>query len=67
MTAARDFMISYDKQRSGFITMANFLKVLRIFGVSAASNSQVAQVLSSIKQNEIGMVEYERALEQLAC
>ncbi len=31
--AAKDFMCGYDKQKTGLIPLANFLKVLRIFGV----------------------------------
>jgi hypothetical protein len=51
---ALDFMVSSDKQKTGLIPVANFLKVLRIFGI------QVNQ--SQIEVDTMGMVEYEPAV-----
>lgn len=33
LSSALEFMNSYDKQKTGLIPIANFLKVMRIFGV----------------------------------
>ena len=47
-----------DKGRQGQVPMTSFLKVLRIFGVGVNQ--------SLVKGNEVGMVEYEKVLDQLA-
>ena len=50
-----------DKTRSGLIPSANFLKVMRVFGVPMPSNSFANQF-----NNGSGMVEYEKTVETLA-
>ncbi len=51
-------MYAYDKQHTGYIPMANFQKILRIFGLGVPNQSL-------LKVNELGMVEYEKVLETI--
>ena len=53
----QEFLQNNDKQKSGLVPIANFQKVLRIFGLQANINS--------FKTNEVGMVDYEKALQTL--
>lgn len=55
--AARDFLFNSDKLKTGEVPLANFLKVARIFGLQINQNQ--------IKTSDIGMVDYERALNNL--
>ena len=57
----RDFLTAMDKTKSGVIPSANFLKVMRVFGVPAPSNQSINQYT-----NSAGMVEYEKTVEALA-
>lgn len=52
-----EFIQNNDKQKSGLVPMANFVKILRIFGIQSSNNS--------LKSNEVGMVDYEKALNSL--
>ncbi|CDW82631.1 px domain containing protein [Stylonychia lemnae] len=58
LSAAREFISAYDKQKTGMVSLANFQKVLRIFGVQSNQNQ--------FKANEVGMIDYEKALETLS-
>ena len=57
----RDFLHSVDKQHSGLVPSANFMKVMRVFGIPAPSSSMISShTLSN------GMVEYEEVVEEMA-
>jgi Ca2+-binding EF-hand superfamily protein len=57
----RDFLHSVDKQHSGLVPSANFMKVMRVFGIPAPSSSMItSHTLSN------GMVEYEEIVEDMA-
>jgi hypothetical protein len=57
MRAAKDFLMAYDKGKTGLISQANFMKIARVFGI------QVNQI--PIKANEVGMIEYDKVLESI--
>ena len=55
-----DFLHSMDKTKTGVLPSANFLKVMRVFGIPAPSVSVV-----QAHTNSIGMVSYEEVVEEL--
>jgi Ca2+-binding EF-hand superfamily protein len=59
--AMRDFLHSVDKQHTGVIPSANFMKVMRVFGIPAPGNAVInSHTLSN------GMIEYDQLVEELA-
>ena len=56
--AAKDFLLSYDQMKTGMIPLANFVKIMRILAVPISQ--------ATIAANEVGMVEYEKVLQDLA-
>ena len=54
---AHGFFQTLDKQKSGVVPLNNFVKVAKMFGI---------QVLpSQIEVSEVGMVNYQEALERV--
>ena len=56
----RDFLHSMDKQHTGVVPNANFMKVMRVFGIPAPANALInSHTLSN------GMVEYDQVVQEL--
>ena len=57
LSAFKEFLLTQDKQRTGQLPLASFVKLARVFGM----NTQGKEV----RANEVGMVDYEKTLKDM--